>query len=145
MTLRTYLDENRPAWREHTDEDNLAWLSEEVAIRRPINSRQLLRWGGAGGRLAKLEDAAVEHASQNIRAVARAAVLTVTRPDTELDLADPSHEALVDALVAGGVLTAEDKAELVAMATSSTTRWLLAGMANTDDLSALYWIAEARQ
>lgn len=111
-----------------TDSQVLEWLQELIAVREPINSRRLLRWGGADGRLTKLREAAASHASESIRSVADAALLTVTRPDTELDLADARHETLVDALIAGGVLTADDKTELVTMATGAAPRWQVAGV-----------------
>jgi hypothetical protein len=46
----------------------------------------------------------------------------LSRADTEIDMSDPDHVAMIDGLVAGGVLDAANKAELVAMATSQRSR-----------------------
>ena len=120
-----------PANAARSHAEVLAWLRETVQVRQPLNSRQLLRWGGAGGRLAKLEDAAADRElPREVRSIARAAVLVVSREDTQLELDDPSHEALVDGLVAAGVLSADDKSELVAMATVEQPRGALAGEPN---------------
>ncbi len=128
MTLRELIDSD-PANAQRTDEEVLAWVHEDVDTLVPLDSRKLLRWGGAGGRLARLEDAAANaELPVEVRAVARAAVLVVSREDTQLELADPNHEALVDALVASGVLTVEDKAQMIAMATKPAPRYEAAGL-----------------
>ncbi len=120
-----------PANAARSNAEVLAWLRETVETLVPLDSRKLLRWGGAGGRLAKLEDAAANaELPVQVRSVARAAVLVVSREDTQLELADPNHEALVDGLVAAGVLSADDKSELVAMATVEQPRGALAGEPN---------------
>lgn len=130
-----------PANAARSNAEVLAWLRETVQVRQPLNSRQLLRWGGAGGRLAKLEDAAADRElPQVVRSIARAAVLVVSREDTQLELADPNHEALVDALVHAAVLTADDKAELIAMASQTVTRAALAGESDP----SLQQVANAR-
>ena len=122
MTL-TELINSEPANAARTDQEVLDWLQESVAVVGSIGSRVLLRWGAANARLDALEQAATNHASASVRSLARAAVLTVSRPDTELDMGDANHVALVDALVAAEVLTPTDKTELTAMATVSVERW----------------------
>ena len=145
MTLSELLATN-PDWPASlTDAQALAWLQESVPVVGAIGSRTLLRWGAAASRLARLRDAASNHASDAVRSLAEAALLTVSRPDTELDMGDPAHVALVDALVAGGVLTAADKSELLALATTQVPRWQQAGVPDYgDDASWMYWIGGAR-
>lgn len=127
MTLAELIA-SEPANAARKDAEVLAWLQASIQTLVPLDSRKLLRWGGAGGRLAKLEDAASNaELPVEVRSVARAAVLVVSREDTQLELADPNHEALVDALVLAGVLTADDKAELMAMASQTIVRAALAG------------------
>ncbi|MBX9607274.1 MAG: hypothetical protein K2Y51_13700 [Gammaproteobacteria bacterium] len=128
MTLKELID-SEPANAKRTDDEVLTWACEDVDKLVPLDSRKLLRWGGAGGRLARLEDAAANtELPVEVRAVARAAVLVVSREDTTLELDDPNHEALVDALVLAGVLTAADKSELIAMATKRVPRYEAAGL-----------------
>lgn len=102
----------------------LAWLLETVDVLQPIPSTTLLRWGAQNARLARLRDAAENHASDDVRSIADAAVLTVERGDTSIDMADPLHVGLVDGLIAGGVLTEGDKADLVDEATATRPRWM---------------------
>lgn len=136
-----YVDANDP-----TDAAVLAWLRADVGTPGPIGSRILLRWGAANDRLDKLEAAHKGNASAAVRSLAQAALLTVQRPDTELDMGDASHVALVDALVTAGVLSTTDKDELVALATTTAPR--MAGQrevpADIDDDSWLHHIAVAR-
>lgn len=140
MTLADLIASD-PANAGRADAEVLAWLRADIQILVPLDSRKLLRWGGAGGRLAKLEDAASnQELPAAVRAVARAAVLVVSREDTQLELADPNHEALVDALVQATVLTADDKAELLAMASQTITRASLAGESDP----SLQQVANAR-
>lgn len=92
-----------------------------------LGSRALLAWGAAGARLSKINDAAnrvspFDAIPAAARSVAMAADRMLSRSDTELDLANPAHVALVNALVASGVLTANDKTELLAMATVLRSR-----------------------
>lgn len=112
---------------ETPDADVLAWLQEPVPVVGAINSRTLLRWAAAGARLDRLSGASNGHENAGVRSLAAAALLVVQRPDTELDMGDAGHVALVDALVAGGVLTVEEKAELVALATVQLPRHVAAG------------------
>lgn len=142
MTLSDLLA-THPDWPDAlTDAQALAWLEESVPVVGAIGSRTLLRWGAAEARLARLRDAASNHATAAVRALAEAALLTVSRPDTELDMGDPAHVALVDTLVAGGVLTAPDIDGLVALATVQMPRWQAGGVPRGE--VTVNHIAEAR-
>lgn len=93
----------------------------------PLGSRALLAWGAANGRLSKINDAAnrvspYDALPASARSVAMAADRMLSRSDTELDLSNAAHVALVDALVASQVLTAGDKTELLTMAATSISR-----------------------
>ncbi len=89
------------------------------AVDRPttgvISSRALLAWSGLSQRLDNI-DGAQNNPNQDVRTIAKVALKLIDRSDTELDMADANHLAMVDALVADGVLSAADKTELLAMA-----------------------------
>lgn len=120
------------------DPQSLGYTGDDVADAALLNatnrttyqalgSRALLAWGAAGARLSKINDAAnrvspFDSLPASARSVAMAADRMLSRADTELDLANAGHVALVDALVASQVLTANDKAELLAMATVARSR-----------------------
>lgn len=90
---------------------------------RPLDSRELLAWSGAGGRYDKIASACVNTGLPGtVRSIARAAERLICREDTSLDLNDAGRVAMVDALVATRILDAGDKASLVAMATQAVSR-----------------------
>jgi len=96
----------------------------------PLSSAALLAWSGGGAdddnniasRYERIETAATEHASGAVRGACKAAIRLIDRDSTELDLSLPDRAAMVDALVAGGVLTADEKDGLYAMATQQISR-----------------------
>ena len=83
---------------------------------------KLILWSAEAGRIQKIETAMINVGGNvNLRAAARAFYLTIQA----FDAADPRDNrwvALVDGLVAGAVLTAADKAALVAEATVLRSR-----------------------
>ena len=92
-----------------------------------IPSTELLAWaaGASSGdrpRYLKLEEAAVAHASEQIRAIAKAAVKMIDRDATSLDLSKPDRAAMVGALVAGGVLSPADQISIYALAAEAISR-----------------------
>jgi len=93
-----------------------------------ISSAELLAWSGAGAtetiksRYERIEDAAADHVSLAVKGACKAAIKLIERDSTMLDLSLADREAMVDALVAGSVLTADEKAELVALGTESISR-----------------------
>ena len=88
-----------------------------------INSRVLLAWSAAEGRRLKLENAAINVATNDlVKSACLAALDMIHRSDTMLDLNDASQSGLLDALVAGSVLSAEDRTSLYTIATNSISR-----------------------
>lgn len=87
----------------------------------PLNSRTSLSWAMRTGRLADIETATTA-GTPAIQAIALGVKHLLSRADTEIDMSDPDHVAMIDGLVAGGVLDAANKAELVTMATSQRSR-----------------------
>ena len=87
----------------------------------PLNSRTSLSWAMRTERLADIETATTTGAKA-IQAIALGVKHLLSRADTEIDMSDPDHVAMIDGLVAGGVLDAANKAELVTMATSQRSR-----------------------
>jgi hypothetical protein len=101
--------------------------------RKPLGSRTLLSWGAANSRLAKVADAAAKTGdfagiNSAFRSVAMAADLLLKRADTELDLSLATHQQLVGALVAAGVLTESDSDELYALAATQISRAVELGL-----------------
>lgn len=140
-TLKAELDDDPlgvgyAAMLREQDEATLVPDDEEIAESlnaktrngyKPLGSLALLAWGAANGRLAKINDAATKSGDYTAigtapRSVAMAADRMLARADTELDLANPHHAALVQALVLAKVLTTEDKVELMAMASTRISR-----------------------
>jgi len=87
----------------------------------PLNSRTSLSWAMRTGRLADIETATTT-GTPAIQAIALGVKHLLSRADTEIDMSDSDHVAMIDGLVAGGVLDAGNKAELVTMATSQRSR-----------------------
>jgi len=87
-----------------------------------ITSAELLAWSASNGRLDSLKTAAESGVDAAAKSLAGAAYLMVTRDGTYLDLSLSDRVQLLDGLVAYGVLTAEDKADLVAKSTEPCSR-----------------------
>jgi hypothetical protein len=122
MTTLKELIDSEPANAARTDQEVFDWLNEFVSVVGSIASRSLIAWAAASGRLAAIT-AGTNHADAGLASVASAALLTIERTDTSLDMSDSTHVALVDILVAGEVLSSTDKGELVALATTQVVRW----------------------
>jgi len=88
-----------------------------------IPSSELLAWSAGAGRLQRIEDACNDaENSAELRSMAKAAHTMILRDETSLDLSLPDRSAMLDALVAYGVLTVADKTSLLALATQSLSR-----------------------
>lgn len=94
---------------------------------RPLSSAELLAWAGRAGRLARIEQAA-QSGSGEPSSIAKAALRLISRDGTELDLNLPDRAGMLDALVAAGVLTAEEKADLCTLATQRISPAQAAGL-----------------
>lgn len=87
----------------------------------PLDSRTALEWAMRTGRLADIETATTA-GTPAIQSIALGVKHLLGRSDTEIDMDNPDHVAMVDGLVAGGVIDAGNKAELVTMSTSQRSR-----------------------
>lgn len=99
----------------------------------PIASTELLAWAGGNAVLTKLKAASEEHVSVPVQNVAMAAYNIIFNAAASLDLRLVDRMAMVDALVAGGVFSADNKVSLVALGTVECSR------ANEHDL-AIGWV-----
>ena len=90
--------------------------------KEPISSAELLAWSASDARLQKIKNAAENGATDDLKSLAQAAYLIVTRDGTTLDLNLADRLAMLDSLVAAGVLTADDRTSLDALATVSISR-----------------------
>jgi hypothetical protein len=116
------LIDSDPANAAKTDQQVLDWLHADATINKPINSRQLLRWSASNNRLVNI-NSAISTGQVEIRSVAQAAMLMVSRPDTELDLDDSGHIGLLDVLVSASVIDSTDKDDLVTLAETTVKRY----------------------
>ena len=128
--LRTELLAGHPDTGAYSSDDAIAAVEINAKNRqryKAITSAELLGWSAAastGGRprLIKIDEAATAHASEDVKAAAMAAAEMVKREGTLLDLNRADRMALVDGLVAGGVLSSDDKTDLLQLATESISR-----------------------
>lgn len=94
----------------------------------PISSAELLAWSGAGAdastkcRYERIQEAAATHGTNAVRGAAVAALGMIERDGTSLDLSRSDRMAMLNAIVAGGVLTAGEKDELLALGAQSISR-----------------------
>ena len=88
----------------------------------PISSAELLAWAASGGRLASIKAAIVGGADNTAKSLAEAAYLMINRDGTSLDLSLADRVAMLDGLVAYGILSADDKSDLVSKSTVSCSR-----------------------
>jgi len=98
--------------------------AENVDRLVPLLSTGLLAWsaGSSAGdrpRIIKIKEAAASHTSEVAQAIAIAADIMILRENTVLDLNLPDRVAMVDALVAGEVLSVADKTSLYELATET--------------------------
>jgi len=90
--------------------------------KEPISSAELLAWSASDARLQNIKNAAENGATDDLKSLAQAAYLIVTRDGTTLDLNLADRLAMLDSLVAASVLTADDRTSLDALATVSISR-----------------------
>jgi hypothetical protein len=141
MTLQALKDEltNDPLGRGYSGmSDEAAADSLNTANRsclEPISSAELLAWSGNGAtdgsmlcRYERIQEAAAASASNTVRGACIAALGMIERDGTSLDLNKPDRMAMLDALVAGGVLTAAEKTSLLALATITCSRAVELGL-----------------
>lgn len=95
----------------------------------PISSAELLAWSGNGAvdgsvlcRYERIQEAAAANSANSVRGAAISALGMIERDGTSLDLNKADRMAMLDALVAGGVLTAAEKTALLAMAATTCSR-----------------------
>ena len=109
-------------------------LAELQAVNRTrlvaIPSTELLAWSASSGRYNSIK-AAADDTSHAVNSVAAAAYLMITRDETSLDLNLADRVAFVDALVNGGVLTADDRTSLNTLATENISRETELGLSGT--------------
>lgn len=122
---------NDPLGRGYSAMDDAAVASSlNVADRSrivEITSAKLLAWSAGASvgdrpRLIKIDEASASHASEDVKAVASVCAEMVRRHGTSIDLNLADHVALLDALVVGGVLSSDDKTDLLQLASESISR-----------------------
>lgn len=129
QALEAELDAGHPVTGAYSANSEAA--AEEInALNRtrinPIGSAELLAWSGqaSGGdrpRIIKIEEGKA-NADEQCAALCITAEQMIMRDNTSLDLNLPDRVAMLNALVAYGVLSAADKASIDALAEESISR-----------------------
>jgi len=88
----------------------------------PVSSAELLAWAASDGRLASIKAAIDGGVDNTAKSLAEAAYMMISRDGTSLDLSLADRVAMLDGLVAYGILSADDKADLVSKTTASCCR-----------------------
>lgn len=110
------------------DEIAVSLRAKDRTFKSPITSTELLAWGSADGRLARIKrvaemaNAGGDAAVDALQSAGIGAWLMVHRDAPSLDLNLQDRNELLDGLVAGGVLAAADKTALEALATTTGSR-----------------------
>lgn len=87
-----------------------------------ISSAELLAWAAADGRLASIKATIDGGVDDTAKSLAEAAYMMISRDGTSLDLSLADRVAMLDGLVAYGILSADDKSDLVSKSTASCSR-----------------------
>lgn len=95
--------------------------AKTISGRKPVDVKTLLRWGASSGVLADIVTNSSSAGDKKVRSICIATLKLLERLDT-LDLDDAGIRALVDALVTGGVMTAAQKDELLALGNAPVSR-----------------------
>lgn len=93
-----------------------------------VGSAELLAWSGENQRLKNIQDAATAHASDDVGNIAKVVDIMIRRDDTAFDANLPDRISMLDALISGGVLSAEDKTSLMTLATKTRSRAVELGL-----------------
>jgi hypothetical protein len=129
QALRQELDAGHPVTGAYSDDSETA-AAEINALNRtrinPIGSAELLAWSGQASsgdrpRIIKIEEGKA-NADEQCAALCITAEQMIMRDNTSLDLNLPDRVAMLNALVAYGVLSAADKASIDALAEESISR-----------------------
>ena len=118
---------NDPLGRGYASMDEMEVIHSLIEIDRdilfPIRSDNLLAWSAMGGRLMKIKRVAEDETqSDEIRSIAWAAMKMVERDSTDLDLNLSDRAAMLNVLVASGILSESDKDDLYDVATQTISR-----------------------
>lgn len=81
----------------------------------PITNRELLAWSAANRRYLNIKNASLLHPSDDIKSLCFAALSLFTLTGAEIDLSLPDRAALINALVAGSVISIDDRTSLLAL------------------------------
>ena len=114
------LGRNYPAMSDTQVADSLNNSDRTKVV--PISSAELLAWSAADGRLASIKAAIDGGVDSTAKSLAEAAYMMISRDGTSLDLSLADRVAMLDGLVAYGILSADDKSDLVSKSTVSCSR-----------------------
>src|SRR5690606_27367191 len=108
-TLRTLIESDPDlGWTKSDAELADALNNATIDVLASISTQALLAWAASNNRILRIRTAAADPESA-VRNVAIAAEILITRDQAELDLNQPGHAGLVQALVDAGVLSAGEQ------------------------------------
>ena len=123
--LKTELLGGHPDTGPYDGDAELAAVQLNVVNRsyyESVGSAELLAWSGENQRLKSIQAAATAHDSDDVMNIARVVDVMISRDGTSFDANLSDRIAMLDALVAGDVLSAEDKTSLLALASRVQSR-----------------------
>lgn len=113
--------EAEQAARVGNDQAVTDWLNEPaITVYRRITSNQLLRWAAVNGIMQKIQNEAT-NGTNGKRSIAQAALYMLQGTLADLKL-DSEVLGMLDHLVNGGVLSAGDRADMMARAAEQISR-----------------------
>ena len=137
QALRAELDAGHPVTGPYSSDAAVA-ADQINAVNRsrlvPISSSELLAWSGQASALDRPRNLKIAEGKANpveaIAAICVVAESTINRDGTSLDLNLSDRAAMLEALVAGGVLSDADKSSLYDIATEAISRATELGLGN---------------
>lgn len=129
--LRTELSSGHPDTGPYDADAGLATdqlNADNRSYYESVVSSELLAWSGENQRLKSIQAAAVAHANDDVMNIARVVDVMVRRDGTAFDANKPDRIVMLDALVAGAVLSAADKNSLLDLATKTQSRAIELGI-----------------
>lgn len=146
--------QNNPENLDYTDNQTavVTLNAKNRTFNRPLSSAELLAWAGQNGRFYYVKQAAEQQKDRDGTAITNidltcacmTALKLIDRDGTYFDLNRPEHVAVMDALVMGNILTADDQTSIYALASHTGSRAEELGIVEIDDLVFLGHVTQAR-
>lgn len=132
-------DPNNIGYSSMSAQEIVSYLNtKNISQNYPIPSATLLAWSGQNSRLVNIKNAS-NHENPTIANIAEVAYLMIVRSDTKLDLGLSDRIQMLGALVAAGILTTDDRDELLMMSEKLVSRADQLGFEEDITLGEVEW------